>query len=151
MKKLILFRVMGFILFFSCCTSTLFSQNKDLQKIERILQQQAVDWNNGDIDAFMKAYWKSEKLQFGGASGLTFGWQQTLDNYKKGYPNKEAMGKLTFTLKVKEKLSRKTAMIVGKWELEREKDNPNGHFMLLWKKIKGKWLIVADHTSSKCL
>ncbi len=145
-----MFRAAIIILVSITFTVTSSSQNKDLQKIEKILQQQAVDWNNGDIDAFMKAYWKSEKLQFGGASGLTFGWQQTSDNYKKGYPNKEAMGKLTFTLKVKEKLSRKTAMIVGKWELEREKDNPNGHFMLLWKKIKGKWLIVADHTSSKC-
>ena len=127
-----------------------FAQNKDLIKIEKILQQQAADWNRGDIDAFMQAYWKSDKLQFGGGRGLTFGWQATLDNYKKGYPDKAAMGKLTFTLKSKEKLSRKTAMIVGKWELERANDHPNGHFMLIWKKKKGKWMIVADHTSSVC-
>ena len=57
------------------------------------------------------------------------------------------MGKLTFTLKDKVRLSRKSAMIIGKWELERESDHPNGHFMLVWKKVKGKWVIIADHTS----
>jgi hypothetical protein len=35
---------------------------------------------------------------FIGKSGITYGWQKTLDNYKKGYPDKEAMGKLHFTL-----------------------------------------------------
>ena len=146
-----MFKLKGIILLIAVFfTVSTFAQNKDLIKIEQILQQQANDWNNGDIDAFMTAYWKSDKLQFGGGRGLTFGWQATLDNYKKGYPNKDAMGKLTFTLKSKEKLSRKTAMIVGKWELERATDHPNGHFMLIWKKMKGEWVIVADHTSSVC-
>ena len=126
------------------------AQNKNLTQIEQIMHQQTIDWNNGDIDGFMKAYWKSEKLQFGGARGLTFGWEQTLENYKNGYPNQAAMGNLKFTIKVKEQLSKKTAMVVGKWELEREADKPSGHFMLVWKKIKGNWLIIADHTSSLC-
>lgn len=152
MKNRKLFKIwcLSFIVILSTSAIAI-CQNKNLIKIEQIMEQQTVDWNNGDIDGFMEAYWKSEKLQFGGAKGLTFGWNQTLENYKKGYPDQSAMGKLKFTIKVKEQLSKKTAMVVGKWELEREKDEPNGHFMLIWKKIKGDWLIIADHTSSSCL
>jgi len=32
--------------------------NKDFEQIKKILFQQEEDWNRGDIDAFMKAYWK---------------------------------------------------------------------------------------------
>jgi hypothetical protein len=46
-----------------------------------------------------------------------------------------------------ETLSRKSAFVIGKWQLKRTSDNVGGHFTLLWKKISGKWLIVADHSS----
>jgi hypothetical protein len=37
--------------------------------------------------------------------------------------------------------------MVGKWHLKRENDAPDEHFTLLWKKINGKWVVVADHAS----
>ena len=49
---------------------------KYIDVIKQTLLQQQEDWNNGDIDAFMQAYWKSEHLQFGGASGITRGWER---------------------------------------------------------------------------
>ncbi len=123
--------------------------SKHFEKIKKILIQQQDDWNNGNIDAFMKAYWKSDKLQFGGANGITWGWQKTLDGYKKSYPDKTATGKLTFQIKDITQHSRKVVSLTGSWELEREKDQPGGHFLLIWRKIKGEWKIVADHTSAK--
>ena len=140
-----------FILFLFIANVALYGQSdsKHFQKIKNILTQQQDDWNNGDIDAFMEAYWKSDKLQFGGASGITWGWQQTLDGYKKRYPDKKAMGKLTFKIKDMTQHSRKVVSLTGSWELEREKDRPGGHFLLIWRKIKGEWKIVADHTSVK--
>ena len=64
-------------------TTTTLAQkdSKNFDQIKKILFQQEQDWNDGDIDAFMKAYWKSEELQFGGANGITKGWQHTLENY----------------------------------------------------------------------
>ena len=124
-------------------------ESKDFQEIEKILFQQEKDWNAGDIDAFMNAYWNSEELQFGGANGITKGWQQTLDNYKRGYPDKATMGKLTFQIKDMTRHSKKVVSLTGSWQLERENDSPGGYFLLIWRKIKGEWKIAVDHTSQK--
>jgi len=123
--------------------------SKDFKQIKQILSQQEEDWNKGDIDAFMTAYWNSEELQFGGAKGITFGWQKTLDNYKRGYPDKASMGKLNFVIKDMTQHSKTVVSLTGSWELERENDKPGGHFLLIWRKIDGKWKIVVDHTSLK--
>ncbi len=123
--------------------------NKDFDEIKHILFQQEADWNNGDIDAFMKAYWKSEELQFGGAYGITRGWQQTLENYKRGYPDKETMGRLSFQIKDMTQQSEQVVSLTGSWILHREDDSPGGHFLLIWRKIDGEWKIVVDHTSQR--
>ena len=125
------------------------SDQKVFNEIKALLYQQQEDWNNGDIDAFMESYWKSEQLQFGGANGITRGWQQTLENYKKRYPDKAAMGQLTFNIKDISRHSKKVVSLTGSWELERDNDNPRGHYLLIWRKIKGNWKIVVDHTSAK--
>ncbi|MEO1260615.1 MAG: DUF4440 domain-containing protein [Bacteroidota bacterium] len=124
-------------------------ETKAFQEIKALLYQQQKDWNAGNIDAFMQTYWQSDQLQFGGASGITRGWQGTLDGYKKRYPDKATMGQLTFVIKDMTRHSRKVVSLTGSWELEREKDRPGGHFLLIWRKIKGDWKIVVDHTSAK--
>lgn len=116
------------------------------QEILAIMQKQENSWNNGNIDAFMQGYWQSDSLLFIGKNGIKYGWQTTLDNYKKSYPDKAAMGKLTFEI-LKLEVAGETAYMLGKWSLIREKDNPNGYFTLYWKKINGKWVITIDHTS----
>ena len=144
MKKTIL--LFSLVLF---STQLIFSQNKDFGKIKKLMTTQSEAWNRGDIDGFMTTYWKSEKLQFIGSKGATYGWQNTLDRYKKSYPSKEAMGFLTFEIINLDKRSRKVISVVGKWHLKRGADlgDLEGHFLLILKKIKGEWLIVADHSS----
>ncbi len=122
--------------------------NKAIEEVKTLLKVQSEDWNKGDINAFMEGYWKSDKLQFIGSRGVTYGWQQTLDNYKKAYPDTAAMGKLSFELIDVTAQSRKVVSVTGKFMLARkEMDDLEGHFLLIVKKIKGKWLIIADHTS----
>ena len=121
--------------------------NADDQAIRQVMADQEAAWNRSDLESFMAGYWRSDSLCFIGSRGLTYSWQATLDSYKKGYPDAEAMGKLTFTILRLEVLSPESAYIIGKWQLARAKDEPGGHFTLLWKKINGKWVIVADHTS----
>lgn len=123
------------------------AQNKPADIIENSLAAQQISWNKGDIDAFMQYYWKSDSLLFIGKSGPTYGWQNTLDNYKKGYPDKATMGSLDFKILKIEKLSKSTYQVVGKWHLSRVKDEVGGYFTLLWKQINGQWVIVQDHTS----
>jgi ketosteroid isomerase-like protein len=121
--------------------------DKDLQAIRQVMDAQQAAWSKGDIQGFMEGYWNSPDLMFVGKSGVNYGWEQTLKNYQKGYPNIEAMGQLTFTVLKLEKMSKGSAFMIGKWHLKRNRDELSGHFTLLWKKIKGKWLIVADHSS----
>lgn len=119
----------------------------DASEIRTIMAAQEDAWNRADLEAFMEGYWKSDSLRFIGSRGLTFGWQQTLDNYKKSYPDAEKMGKLTFTILSVEILSPESAFVTGKWLLNRAADAPEGYYTLLWKKIAGRWVIVVDHSS----
>lgn len=128
------------------CMSPLLSE-KDKLQILNVMKKQENCWNKGDIECFMEGYWKSDSLKFIGKSGITYGWQNTLDNYKKKYPGKAAMGRLDFEIISLEALGTNAVLLIGKWTLTRESDSPNGHFSLIWKKIKGVWVIVADHSS----
>ena len=115
--------------------------------IRQLLDRQTRDWNRGNIDAFMIGYWQSDSLMFIGKSGVTYGWKNTLENYKKNYPDTSAMGKLSFNIITVKKLSREYYHVVGKWHLKRTIGDLSGHYTLLFKKIKGEWVIVSDHSS----
>ena len=116
-------------------------------EITTMMLQQAKDWSNGDIDAFMEGYIKSDSLKFIGSKGLTYGWQQTLDNYKKGYPTKEHTGTLTFNLLDFDQLAEDIFFVIGEFHLKRTVGDANGIFSLILKRIDGKWKIIADHSS----
>ena|SRR5689334_1361567 len=124
-----------------------FSQSKEAESIRKLLQTQTEAWNKGDIEGFMQTYWKSDSLLFIGKSGVNRGWKATLANYKKGYPDTTAMGKLFFDLIEIKQLSPEYFYVVGKWMLKRSIGDLSGHYDLLLRKIKGKWVIIADHSS----
>ena len=143
---------LSFFIFATIICLNTFSQtpsDKVSSAILSTMQKQTDAWNRGDIDSFMEGYWEDESLTFIGKSGLTFGWQATLDRYKEGYPDRETMGKLDFSEIKMRKLSGKLVFVTGKWHLARtgDKEDLEGWYSLLWKKIKGKWVIMADHSS----
>ena len=61
---------------------------KDKNEISLLLDKQVEAWNEGNLEKFMETYWKSDELSFVGSRGPTYGWEATLGNYKKGYPDK---------------------------------------------------------------
>lgn len=124
-----------------------YSQSSDETEIRQLMDKQSAAWNRGDVESFMIGYWESDSLMFIGGSGVTYGWKNTLNNYKKNYPDTAAMGKLDFDLIVLEKLSPEYFHVVGKWHLKRSIGDLSGHFTLLFKKIKNRWVIIADHSS----
>ena len=137
------------VLFYTAIVSLAQSDSqraKIADDIRAVMNKQAADWNRGDIPAFMEGYWKSEQLTFV-SSRVTKGWQSTLDNYKKSYPDKAAMGTLTFSDLEITAVSKDAAVVLGSWSLKREKDNPGGKFTLIFRKFKEGWRIVHDHTS----
>lgn len=120
--------------------------------IRAVLDAQVVAWNRGDIAGFMAGYWKSEKTTFVSSSGITRGWQALLDRYKRSYPDKKTMGTLAFSDIEITLLGRDAALMIGRWQLEREKDGkpdrPGGVFSLVARRFPEGWRIIADHTSS---
>ncbi len=126
--------------------SPVFAQEED--HIRKVLQEQQSAWNRGDLEGYMKlGYWNSDSLVFIGKNGPQFGWNKTLANYRKSYPDVQAMGRLEFGDLNVEMLDERHAFVRGAWKLAREKDTLRGYFTLLFRKIDGKWLIVADHSS----
>lgn len=135
-----------FVLFVFVSVTSI-AQKNDESKIRQLLSVQTEAWNRGDVESFMQTYWKNDSLMFIGKSGVTRGWQQTLENYKKGYPDTAAMGKLAFDIISIKQLSPIYFFVVGKWMLKRTRGDLSGHFTLLLQKLAGQWVIVADHSS----
>ena len=134
-------------LFVSSFSLLAFTQAKDKNAIMDVLNTQVKAWNNGNTERFMQGYWHSDSLMFIGKSGVTYGWKNTLDNYKKNYPDTSVMGKLDFSSLQFKKLSPEYYFVVGKWHLARSIGDIGGHFSLLFRRIGNKWFIVADHSS----
>ena len=138
------------IVLFSCYQKssiiTISPKESPQNKIISVMKIQEEAWNRGDLTGFMQGYWKSDSLKFVGSRGISYGWNKTLENYKKSYHNKEIMGKLHFDIDLIEKLSEDTYYLIGRYTLTRKNDTPSGYFNLIWKKINGKWFIITDMT-----
>ncbi|BDC52104.1 hypothetical protein F183_A44190 [Bryobacterales bacterium F-183] len=124
-----------------------FAENPAVAAIRATLDRQVADWNRGDIQAFVSVY--TEDSVFVG-SAVSKGRSQVLDRYLKRYPNRDAMGKTTFSDLDIRLLDGKHAVVVGRWKLERSQaagGATGGIFSLVLEKVKNEWKIVLDHTS----
>lgn len=117
-----------------------------LLEIRTTLTGQADAWNRGDIEGFMSAYWNSPGLTFASGGTVTRGFASTLERYKTKYPTTREMGKLSFSDLDIRFLSLNSAMVLGRWKLEREQPI-EGLFTLIMRRERGKWIIIHDHTS----
>ena len=123
------------------------SESSDEGQIRQLLQMQTDAWNRGDIDSFMSGYWKSDETAFVGSNGITRGWQAVLARYTKNYPDRKAMGRLTFSKLEVHVSCPDAAFAIGQFQLERETDKPTGIFTLDFKKFPEGWRIIVDHTT----
>lgn len=102
-----------------------------LNDIEKVLDKQLIGWNNGNIDQFMDGYVKDSSVRFITDNKVKTSWQEITDSYKKGYPDKEAMGKLTFHRDEIRWVNEAAyiAQVIGRWEViqkhKLEQANPN--------------------------
>lgn len=123
------------------------AQSNDETAVRKLLADQVTAWNRGDIESFMQGYWHSDSLMFIGSKGVTYGFDNTWERYKKTYDSREKMGILAFDLLHVFPLAGDVYMVVGKWHLTRTVGDIGGHYTLILKKIEGKWVIISDHTS----
>jgi uncharacterized protein (TIGR02246 family) len=116
--------------------------------IRAVLDAQTAAWNRGDIEGFMDGYARSPDIVFLSGDSLTHGWQTVLDRYKKNYDTREKMGTLAFSDLEINVIGKDAAVVIGRWQLTREKDTPHGRFTLIFRRRAEGWRIVHDHTSS---
>jgi hypothetical protein len=90
-----------------------------LVDVERVLDDQLQGWNNGNIDQFMEGYIKDSSVRFITNKKVKTSWQEITDSYKKGYPNKDAMGKLTFHRDEIRWINEAAGIsqVIGRWEV----------------------------------
>jgi hypothetical protein len=112
--------------------------------IKAVMSAQEIAWNNHDLEGFMAGYWQNDNLKFYGSTGLTKGWDNTLANYKKGYPTKSESGTLRFVVNDISKIETGNYWVMGEYHLIRPIGDARGVFMIIFKKINGQWKIVAD-------
>lgn len=150
MKQLFPILLLSFLTFPALCQSSSqkLAANRDRRVILEALKKQTDDWNAGRVDRFMTSYWNSDSLTFVSKVGITYGYQATLANYKKRYPDRASMGSLKFDILQLDLLTPTLAYVIGRFQLTRpEIGNTEGHFTLLWRKIKNRWVIISDHSS----
>lgn len=123
------------------------SQPDDEADIRAVMDTQVAAWNAGDVDTFMQSYWKSDETVFVGAKGLVRGYQAVLARYHRDYPDRKAMGRLTFSNLEIHMVCADAAFVIGQFHLQRESDEPEGIFTLDFRKFPEGWRIVADHTT----
>ena len=139
--KLFISTLLICLVFNSCSTSSI---EKDKKTILSIMKSQEKAWSKNNIEAFMEGYWKSDSLKFFGSSGLKYGWQSTLNGYKKRYPTKDHTGTLRFKINDISQINSASYFVMGEYHLVRNIGNVDGVFMIIFKKINGEWNIIAD-------
>ncbi|MFI1773135.1 YybH family protein [Thalassobellus citreus] len=120
------------------------TEEQDKKAINKVLKAQRIAWSKDNIEEFMEGYWKSDSLKFYGSNGITYGWENTLERYLKSYPSKDHTGTLSYKINDISKISDGAYYVLGEFHLKREVGNADGIFMLVFKKINGKWKIIAD-------
>ncbi len=98
---------------FLACGQVKAQSATDRKAILGILSRQEGDWNAGKVESFMKGYWPSDSLTFIGKVGVTKGYQATLENYKKRYPNRASMGTLKFSILKFQFIAPDAAYVIG--------------------------------------
>jgi beta-aspartyl-peptidase (threonine type) len=119
--------------------------------IKHVLLSQVEAWNHGQLEQYMSGYWRSPDLTFFSGATVTKGWEPTLERYRRRYQSGgNQMGHLEFQDLEIDLLSRRSAVVTGKWQLTMsDGKKPHGLFTLIFKRFPEGWRIVHDHTSAE--
>ncbi|HEY4272697.1 MAG TPA: AtzH-like domain-containing protein [Candidatus Udaeobacter sp.] len=119
-----------------------------IAEVQSMLRAQQDAWNRGDIDEFMNGYARSASTVFVSDDQVTRGWNTVRERYRQKYSDRTKMGTLAFSDLEITMLSSDAAVVLGRWALKRETDEPHGRFTLIFKRLPEGWRIVHDHTSA---
>src|SRR6267143_1086076 len=121
-------------LLFLCCMLPLFAQSDE---VRAMLKNSEAVWNRGDLEAFVTDYEDAPETTFIGREVVRGGTKAILDRYRRRYPNREAMGTLTFSEIETRPLAPGLILATGKYDLKRTPaggGDASGRFTLVIRK-----------------
>lgn len=127
------------------------------EQIRALLATQSDAWNRGDLDAFCSVY--ADDARFLSPSGVTSGKDAVLARYRRRYPDREAMGRLTLEV-IEIRLARGTevtmmgdatpgrvqgASVAARWHLARKSQgDASGLTLIVLAPTPDGWRILQD-------
>jgi ketosteroid isomerase-like protein len=129
------------------------------REIRAMLETQAQAWTRGDLDAFCSVY--ADDALFLSPSGITRGAAAVLDRYRKRYPTRQAMGRLSLNIQeMRPHWGPEVSMlddsvpsrihgvsVAAEWKLERGvagQEDPHGLTLIVLGRGPGGWRILQD-------
>ena len=118
-------------------------------EIRRLTFRLQNDWNSGDMEGYLAAYWKDPgvSMMFGD-TGLR-GWQAIADLFRATWATEHAMGDFSTRDVAVKVLDDETAISSGAFRHVFPAETVEGAFTQVWRRYGDRWLIVHEHTSRK--
>lgn len=117
--------------------------------VMKVLVAQEDAWNKGDLAGFASSYKDAPDTLFI-THQVSRGYAGLIDEYKRDYPTRAAMGTLAFSELEVRTLDETFAVVIGKYHLDRNKKEggpADGIFSLVFEKTDKGWKIIIDHTT----
>ena len=118
--------------------------------IEQAMAASAAGWNAGDVDRFMGVYSDAPDTSFVAADGLIRGKPAMIARYRARYSFEDAAkrGALTFRTLDFRLLDAAHALYIARYQLSYPGGrSESGVTTLVFRKERGSWKIIADHSS----
>ena len=115
-----------------------------------LYDQQAARWNEGDLVGFTGAFEKTPDIVFVGRSNVK-GYDAVLANFRHYFPNREAMGHLTYSAVEVQPLDAQFMTSTARFHVQRTAEGGgdlDGYFMVVLAKTSEGWKIVRDDSTT---
>lgn len=111
------------------------------------LTRQAEDWNRGDLESFTSVY--ADDAVFLSPSGVHRGRDEVLARYRKRYPDRAAMGTLSFeVIETRQSDDASLVTLAARWHLaypeNADREDASGLTLLVLRRDPDGWKIVQD-------
>jgi uncharacterized protein (TIGR02246 family) len=121
-------------------------------ELEAMLAHAAVNWNRGDLDAFIGDYLPSDSTTYIGGRGIVRGPSAIRSSYTRLFTGEMVRDSLSFTILDVDPVAPDVANLIAQYTLARrvggrDSVTARGPTSLLVRRVDGRWRIVHDHSS----
>ncbi len=116
-------------------------------EVRQSLARLQTDWNSGDMEAYLAAYWNDPGLSMMTGGTALRGWQAVAELFRATWTTEPAMGDFSASNVAVGVLDDRTAIASGGFQHVFQHETVEGVFTHVWRRFGDRWLIVHEHTS----